>query len=165
MRFVKAALAALTLPLTGVFIASTMPGAAVAGQFSSVFGSPANLPPSAAVEPLANPPEYRSDNGELNVTLEARPSPVQLGQFRVNGATYNGAYAGPVLRVNPGDVLRVRLINHLPQATNLHFHGLAVSPQGHGDDSLHMVLPGETWEYVIPIPKDHAPGVYWYHTH
>ena len=30
---------------------------------------------------------------------------------------------------------------------------------------MHMVLPGETWEYTIAIPKTHPPGVYWFHTH
>src|SRR6202163_895457 len=138
---------------------------AIAGPFSNLLGSPANLPASAAVEPLAVLPEYRGHDGELNVTLEARSTPVKLGKFEINGATFNGVYGGPVLRLKPGDVLHLRLINHLPQATNLHFHGLAVSPQGHGDNSMHMVGPGETWDYVIPIPKDHAPGVYWYHTH
>jgi FtsP/CotA-like multicopper oxidase with cupredoxin domain len=141
------------------------PGAAVAGQFARLSPSPANLPPSAAVDPLVNPPEYRSRNGELNVTLEARETRVKLRQFAINGATYDGIYSGPVLRVKPGDVLHLRLINHLPQITNVHFHGLAVSPLGHGDDSLRMIGPGETWDYVIPIPKDHPPGVYWYHTH
>jgi suppressor of ftsI len=153
------------LTFSSLFLAGMMPGVAAASQFSSLFPSPANLPPSAAVEPLASPPEYRSENGQLNVTLEARPTRVKVGRFEVSGATYNGIYGGPVLRLKPGDVLHLRLINHLPQATNIHFHGLAVSPQGHGDDSMHMVLPGETWEYVIPISKDHAPGVYWYHTH
>ena len=55
--------------------------------------------------------------------------------------------------------------NHLPQITNVHFHGLGVSPQGHGDDSMRMIGPGESWNYVIPMPKDHSPGVYWFHTH
>lgn len=146
-------------------IAATVPSAAAAGQFSSLSRNPANLPPGAAVQPLTVPLEYRSANGRLDVTFEARETSVKLGSFVVNGATYNGAYGGPVLRVKPGDVLHVRLINHLPQITNIHFHGLAVSPLGHGDDSLHMVQPGETWDYIIPIPKDHQPGVYWFHTH
>jgi suppressor of ftsI len=146
-------------------LAINSPSAAVAGQFSSLFRNPANLPPTAAVAPLASPAEYRSSNGRLDVTFEARATPVSLGEFRINGATYNGVYGGPVLRVRPGDTLHVRLINHLPQITNVHFHGLAVSPLGHGDDSLHMIQPGETWDYVIPIPKDHSPGVFWFHTH
>ncbi|MEA3080752.1 MAG: hypothetical protein QOD54_420 [Sphingomonadales bacterium] len=149
----------------GAILAVAQPDTAIAGQFSSLLPNPANLPPSAAVAPLVNPPEYRSSNGRLDVTFEARETPVRLGRFAIAGATYNGAYGGPVLRVKPGDLLHVRLINHLPQITNIHFHGLAVSPLGHGDDSLHMVGPGETWDYVIPIPKDHPPGVYWYHTH
>jgi suppressor of ftsI len=156
-------LAALAV-LSGI-LSLAMPSAAVASEFSSLFPNPASLPASAAVEPLADPPEYRSHDGALDVTFTVRETPVKLGRFAINGATYDGAYAGPVLRVKPGDVLHLRLVNHLPQITNIHFHGLAVSPLGHGDDSLHMVGPGESWDYVIPIPKDHAPGVYWFHTH
>ena len=138
---------------------------ATAGQFDNLFGPATNPPAATAVEPLTDPPVYRSQDGELNVTLEARPTRVKLGGFEIDGATYNGVYAGPVLRLKPGDVLHLRLVNHLAQATNIHFHGLEVSPQGHGDNSMHMVAPGETWDYVIAIPKDHPPGVYWYHTH
>lgn len=124
------------------------------------------VPASAAgAEPLTSPPEYRSKDGQLFVTMEARHSPVTVGRYTIAGATYNGVYAGPVLRLRPGDTLHFRLINHLGQLTNVHFHGLGVSPQGHGDDSMRMIAPGETWDYVIAIPKDHPPGVYWYHTH
>ncbi|HTI66037.1 MAG TPA: multicopper oxidase family protein [Caulobacteraceae bacterium] len=149
----------------GVGLAAAGHGPAGAGPLDTLFGSPTNLPASAAVDPLVNPPEFRSENGQLSVTLEARPQRVKLGKFEISAVTYNGVYGGPVLRVKPGDVLRVRLVNHLEQSTNIHFHGLAVTPQGHGDNSMHMVLPGETWDYEVPIPKDHPPGIYWYHTH
>lgn len=150
-----AALCALALPL----------GAAYAAQWDSLFPSPASLPASAAVDPLRTPQEFRSENGRLDVTMEAQAGPVMLGQFRINGATYNGIYGGPVLRVKPGDVLHMRLINHLAQATNVHFHGMQVSPLGHGDNSMHLVAPGESWDYELAIPKTHPPGVYWFHTH
>jgi FtsP/CotA-like multicopper oxidase with cupredoxin domain len=139
--------------------------AAHAGPFDILFPSKANLPASSAIEPLATPREYRSSNGELRVTVEAQESRVQLGQFAISGATYNGVYGGPVLRLKPGDVLHLTLVNHLPQATNIHFHGMQVSPLGHGDDAMKLVAPGETWEYVIAIPKNHPPGLYWFHTH
>lgn len=137
-----------------------------------VSASPTN-PAHAAAErsgdeggaPLVTPSEFHSENGALFVTMEARATPVKVGRFEIQGATYNGEYGGPVLRLKPGDTLHFRLVNHLRQVTNVHFHGLGVSPEGHGDDSMHMVGVGETWEYVIPIPKDHPPGVYWYHTH
>lgn len=140
-------------------------GGSYAAQWDALFPSPANLPPGAATEPLKTPPEYRSENGRLDVTLEAQDGPVMLGRFKINGATYNGVYGGPVLRVKPGDVLHMRLINHLAQATSVHFHGMEVSPQGHGDNAMHMIAPGDAWDYELHIPKDHPPGVYWFHTH
>lgn len=124
-----------------------------------ITAEPSRLPP------LASGPEYRSVNGVLDVRIDARPTRVLIGDRMVDGATYNGSYAGPVLRLRPGDTLRMHFTNHLPQITNVHFHGLGVSPKGHGDDSMRMIAPGETWDYVIPIPKDHPPGVYWFHTH
>jgi FtsP/CotA-like multicopper oxidase with cupredoxin domain len=153
-RFLLAVAAAILLEVTA--------GPAVAGPLDALFNA-APQPTTAA--PLQDLVEYRSENGRLDVALEARETTTQLGPYTIRGAAYNGLYGGPVLRVKPGDFLHVRLTNNLAQATNIHFHGLEVSPLGHGDNAMHMVLPGETWDYEIPIPKDHPPGVYWYHTH
>src|SRR5260370_3975730 len=50
--------------------------------------------------------------------------------------------------------------------TNLHFHGLTVSPDAPQDDVLDMMaMPGKSLSYTFQIPKDHPPGLYWYHTH
>jgi suppressor of ftsI len=50
--------------------------------------------------------------------------------------------------------------------TNLHFHGLTVSPDAPQDDVLGMMaMPGQSLRYTVQIPKDHPPGLYWYHTH
>jgi FtsP/CotA-like multicopper oxidase with cupredoxin domain len=50
--------------------------------------------------------------------------------------------------------------------TNLHFHGLAVSPDAPQDDVLTMMaMPGKSLRYTVQIPGDHSPGLYWYHTH
>src|SRR4051812_20263918 len=109
---------------TGVGVALALAGAswgAAAGPFDNLFGPAVDPPASAAAEPLTDPPVHRSGNGELNVTLEARPTPVKLGPYVINGAAYDGAYGGPVLRLKPGDTLHLRLVNHLPQATNIHF--------------------------------------------
>ncbi len=52
-------------------------------------------------------------------------------------------------------------------ATNLHFHGLTVSPVCHGDDVLGtLISPGtRAFEYRFQIPPDEPPGTYWYHPH
>lgn len=50
--------------------------------------------------------------------------------------------------------------------TNLHFHGLHVSPDAPQDDVLSMMaIPGETLQYKVEIPRDQPPGLYWYHPH
>jgi FtsP/CotA-like multicopper oxidase with cupredoxin domain len=50
--------------------------------------------------------------------------------------------------------------------TNLHFHGLHVSPDAPQDDVISMMaMPGESLHYRVEIPLDQAPGLYWYHTH
>jgi FtsP/CotA-like multicopper oxidase with cupredoxin domain len=50
--------------------------------------------------------------------------------------------------------------------TNLHFHGLHVSPNAPQDDVLDMMAsPGETLHYSVELPPQQPPGLYWYHTH
>jgi FtsP/CotA-like multicopper oxidase with cupredoxin domain len=52
-------------------------------------------------------------------------------------------------------------------ATNLHFHGLSVPPVCHQDETLRtLIQPSDpAFEYHLTIPKDQAPGLYWYHPH
>jgi FtsP/CotA-like multicopper oxidase with cupredoxin domain len=85
------------------------------------------------------------------------------------------------LRVQPGDVLRVNLINDLPpnraempltmdlphhfNSTNLHVHGMHVSPSGNADNVLRTMEPGQSYEVEIPVPAGHPRGTYWYHPH
>jgi FtsP/CotA-like multicopper oxidase with cupredoxin domain len=50
--------------------------------------------------------------------------------------------------------------------TNLHFHGLHVSPDAPQDDVITMMaMPGQVLHYTVNIPLDQPPGLYWYHTH
>ena len=52
------------------------------------------------------------------------------------------------------------------QMTNLHFHGLHVSPNAPQDDVLDMIAsPGEILHYSVQVPPQQSPGLYWYHTH
>ena len=49
--------------------------------------------------------------------------------------------------------------------TNLHTHGLHVSPNGISDNVLLELDPQGVQEYEIQIPKDHPAGTFWYHAH
>ena len=86
---------------------------------------------------------------------------------------YNGRSSGPLLVADPGDTLKIKVVNKLKESveypyysqTNLHTHGLHVSPLGNGDNVMIAIDSGETWETEIKIPADHYIGPDWYHPH
>jgi suppressor of ftsI len=122
----------------------------------------------AASERLIQPPDVRSRNGQLSITLTAAPGPMRLGDSEFPGFLYNERYLPPLLRVGLGDALRVRLQNNLPEGfSNLHFHGLGVSPRGRGDNVFIHVQPGHEFAYEINVPRSgrQGPGLFWYHPH
>jgi FtsP/CotA-like multicopper oxidase with cupredoxin domain len=114
---------------------------------------------------LGGLPEIRAVAGILSATLVARAGPVRIGAVEFAGALYNGSYGGPVLRVHAGDIARITLVNRLSEPTNLHFHGLRITPLGRGDNMAVSVQPGESYTYEFRIPRDHPPGLFWYHDH
>jgi len=54
---------------------------------------------------------------------------------------------------------------HCFNGTNMHTHGLWISPAGNSDNVLLMVNPGVTFQYEYNIPPDHPSGTFWYHPH
>jgi FtsP/CotA-like multicopper oxidase with cupredoxin domain len=123
---------------------------------------------------LPNPPELRAKNHTLSLTLHAGITPEGKDSFY-----FDGQPIAPTLRLSPGDQLKIIYTNDLPakpqescaispcmDMTNLHFHGLTVSPDAPQDDVLNMMaMPGQSLRYTVQIPKDHPPGLYWYHPH
>ena len=79
--------------------------------------------------------------------------------------SYDGEYTPPTIRVRPGDTIRLRLPNALDQPTNLHLHGMAVSPLGSSDNPFLHIAPGATQDYEIRVPANHPAGLFWYHPH
>jgi suppressor of ftsI len=132
---------------------------------SPVPGTDASRPPL-----LSDPPETRSpfvlraindpDTGKAAFSFAGRENP-------------------PVIRARPGEDIRLTYINEMSthsqekcvdgpcmNMTNLHFHGLHVSPNAPQDDAITMMaMPGQSLRYVVNIPLDQPPGLYWYHTH
>ena len=157
--------------------AAALPGMAVA-QVASPSSGP-SLEPSV---PLPQPEVETSVDGSLVTTLRAMEAEVDLGVGRiVRTYAWNGTLPGRTWEVRGGDTLHVELVNDLPAlgephvmdmvrphewtTTNLHTHGLHVSPEGNGDNVFVSVAPGETFRYEIPIPSDHTGGIFWYHPH
>jgi FtsP/CotA-like multicopper oxidase with cupredoxin domain len=94
--------------------------------------------------------------------------------------TYEGTIPGPTLRVKPGDTMYILLPNtlppnpqqdrmggfpHDPYTTNLHTHGLTVSPQRIADNVLREMEPATRNLIRVKIPTEHQSGTFWYHPH
>src|ERR1700675_3911646 len=123
---------------------------------------------------LPTPPELYAKHHTLSLTLHAG-----VASDGKNSFYFDGQPNAPTLRLSPGDQLKINYVNDLPtkaketcaimpcmDMTNLHFHGLEVSPDAPQDDVLSMMAaPGQTLRYTVQIPKDHPPGLFWYHTH
>lgn len=116
-------------------------------------------------EPLRQPETLGSSGGRLEAGLEAAPGRFALGGRLAGALGYNGGIPGPTLVLSPGDVLKLRLANKLAGPSNLHLHGLHVSPVGNGDNVFLTVNPGRSLDYEYRLPPDHPPGLYWYHPH
>lgn len=103
----------------------------------------------------------------------------------VSMRSYNGCPTGPTITIKPGATLKLNLKNaltatdppdfcpddvdhstpHCFNHTNIHTHGLHVSPAGTSDNVLLTVLPGATQSYTYNIPATHPSGTFWYHAH
>lgn len=108
---------------------------------------------------------FSSQNGLLSVDLEARLRRVHLAGRQALLMNYNGQVPGPTFEARPGDEVEIRFTNSLPEPTNLHFHGLHISPESNADNPFLEVLPEEGFTYRFKIPEDHPAGLFWYHPH
>jgi FtsP/CotA-like multicopper oxidase with cupredoxin domain len=138
-------------------------------------------------EELTQPPVAASTDGLLQTSVNA-----QIGNFKLGGEQtylrcFDGMPVGKTLRVRAGDTLRMKYTNHLPfdpvealctavpeagdnlprafNVTNMHVHGVHVSPRSPADNIFLLLRSEDTYNYVYDIPKDHPPGTYFYHAH
>jgi L-ascorbate oxidase len=92
-------------------------------------------------------------------------------------------FVAPTVEIYPGETVRITLNNTLKpepncappghdvnkpscfNRTNLHAHGLWVSPAGNSDNVLISINPGVSFQYEYNVPLDHPAGTFWYHPH
>jgi FtsP/CotA-like multicopper oxidase with cupredoxin domain/peroxiredoxin len=120
---------------------------------------------------------------KADITIDA-DDPARGNKHTIHVRTYNCRLVGPTIRVKPGSTLRIllrnRIVSTVPldapvemdhnrpngfDTTNLHTHGLHVSPEKPADDVSIELKPGEEFLYEYKIPADHVPGTFWYHPH
>lgn len=152
-------------------------------------------PPSGTV--VENPFDLVSQNGVLSADLDLGYSVDQFGytHYCYKYQSPTGIVEAPTLRVHQGDQLLLKVKDSIPpnssdstgsmhmsapagktcadggtatlQSTNVHFHGMNISPTCHQDDVLTtLIQPGSPgFQYQIKIPESEPPGLYWYHPH
>jgi len=155
---------ARTISFPCVICAAMLSGAQLAAQ---AVPAQDHVPSSSL---LSNPPDARPP-----IVLTAINDP-HTGKAAF---LFKGREEPPVIRAVPGEDIRLTYVNAMAtesrekcigrpctNMTNLHFHGLHVSPDAPQDDVISMMaMPGESLHYVVNIPIDQPPGLYWYHTH
>ncbi len=161
------------------------PGAVSLLLMAPAAGTVSNCNPQANVSTDGNIVHVNLDIVRAKFTMF---NPASGVNDPVEMRSYGGCATGPTIEVDPGTVLRVDLNNKLsvddptclptPPAylhlypgvgcfntSNLHTHGLHVSPAGNSDNVLLNIAPQTTFPYEINIPYDHPAGTFWYHAH
>lgn len=125
----------------------------------------------------------RLTDGRIFNPATQRYDRVRLRSYVAEGAPPNPdtPFVAPTIRTRPGQTVRMTIDNQLdPQpgctppsintphcfnSTNLHSHGLWVSPAGNSDNVLTTIRPKVAFEYEYNIPATHPAGTFWYHPH
>lgn len=147
--------------------AGNMSGMSGSSSSSSSSAAPANVPD--ATQQYGNQPaKFVLDPGGVkHFTLTAEQvmwQPVK-GQ-KVLAWTLDGTVPGPVIRATAGDHVRITIVNHLPEPTAIHWHGLEVPTDNDGVPPIGMkpIQPGQSYTYDFTL-QDQDAGTHWYHSH
>lgn len=122
-------------------------------------------------------------NGQIWNPSSASYDKVMLRSYQGTDVSPTAPYVAPTIKIFPGETIRVTLNNKLPadsscsdhggdvntphcfNGTNLHSHGLWISPAGNSDNVLVSLNPGVSFQYEYNVPPDHPAGTFWYHPH
>jgi len=143
---------------------------------------------------VADPFNIYSQNGALNAQFVMAHSVDASGytHYCYDYQAPHQVVEAPTLRVNPGDVLNLDVVDKITDtdpmkmkmappsgpvcgdsgtatlnSTNVHFHGMNVPPVCHQDDVINtLIQPGTPgFQYAVHVPTTEPPGLYWYHPH
>lgn len=147
---------------------SSTSGGSMGGMTSaSSSQSTANVPD--ATQQYGNQPArfVIDSDGVKHFTMTAQQvmwQPV-TGQ-KVLAWTLDGTVPGPTIQATAGDHVRITIVNHLPEATAIHWHGLEVPTDNDGVPPIGMkpIQPGQSYTYDFTL-QDVDAGTHWYHSH
>lgn len=150
--------------LAGILMVLIGGGAAVYNAWSSAKADTAgkiDFRNALTVPPLAESRVAADGAREFGLTLQEGTKDLGHGPDTQTWGI-NGAYLGPTVRAERGELVRFTVRNTLGESTTLHWHGMHLPAAM--DGGPHQVIePGETWspEWVIDQPA----ASLWYHPH
>lgn len=107
-------------------------------------------------------PELLQADADNKIVLRAQTGRAIWRGKQVATWGYNGDILGPTLMLEKGKKMTIQIDNHLPEATTVHWHGLAIP--GEVDGGPHNPLqPGE--RRVVTFTPDQPASTCWYHPH
>lgn len=98
--------------------------------------------------------------GVVNITAQ-RGQSLWAGQL-VSSWGYNGGLLGPAIQLERGKPVTLNLHNKLPEATTLHWHGLALPGEVDGGPQA-LIAPGQTRS--VSFTPDQPAATCWFHPH
>jgi len=145
--------------------------------------SPIRIIPREGTEPSRYDFELRYTEGKIANPRTGGYDTVKLRAYKGTQVDPSVPFVAPIVEMHPGETVRFTLRNNLPpepdcstriksinvphcfNSTNLHSHGLWISPSGNSDNVLISIKPGVSFQYEYNIPEDHPAGTFWYHPH
>ena len=153
--------------------AEMMGSSSMSGMSGMQHGAPASQAgvPDATASRGGQRLAHTNDGDAWVFRLVARPVKWQiLPGVRVTAWTYNGTVPGPEIRVPYGQRVRIVVKNRLPEATTVHWHGIAVPNAMDGVPGITQkaIEPGRSFSYefrALPSADGSKGGTFMYHSH
>lgn len=96
--------------------------------------------------------------------LTIAPYEFSVGGRNGGAVAINGTIPGPLVRLQEGREVILKVKNLLNEPTSIHWHGLILPPEMDGVPGVSFkgIDPGQTFIYRFPVKQS---GTYWYHSH
>ncbi len=150
-----------------------MPGHDMTGPSGMAAGGHDMRPVDSSGAPMAAPSVRGNQRLEPRLVGGVKEFDLTAGLLRwhilpnvmVAAYAYNGQVPGPLIRVDAGERVRIRVRNDLPEPTSVHWHGLVIPNDQDGAAGVTQppIMPGETFTYEFTVPD--TPGTFLYHSH
>jgi blue copper oxidase len=113
------------------------------------------------VPPLLEPTTDAAGRKVFDLSPQQGTSELIAGK-RTTTWGFNGAHLGPTLRAVRGDRVQIRVVNGLPEATTVHWHGMHLPAKSDGGPHQ-PIKPRQTWSPSWRV--DQPAATLWYHPH